>query len=135
MRLNYQNSSNCGINSAFSWYQQLHVNLSNFKVNIYLQDYSYAKTLLIAFRKHYKRVSSLIKIRVTHATGEVFGINEDGRGFVVPAYHAGKGPKHFICSSKGQIRSYTTRSRTNRLEPVQDQPVSKPKGLQILAKH
>ena len=43
MRLNYQNSSNFGHNTAFSWYQQLHENLSTFKMNIYLKGYSYKK--------------------------------------------------------------------------------------------
>jgi len=162
MRLNYQNSSNFGHNTAYSWYQQLHEYLSSFKVNIYLQGYSYTKTLLIAFGTCYKRVSLLIKSRVAYATGEVSKWKDiwsdlgfqftallnwtsenpnisnqfrDGRGSVVPILLVGKGPKHLRRPRMGQIRSYVTRSRKKSLAPVQEQPVEIPKGLRILAKH
>ena len=148
MRLNYQNSSSHGHNTALSWFQLLHDYLSTRKVNIYLSGYSYAKSLLIAFGTCYKRVSSFIKLRVIYATGEVsvqsrkglslnpiFTVDRDGRGSVVPMLLVGKGPKHFTNPLNGQVRSYVTRSRTNNLAPVQEQPVEIPKGLQILAKH
>jgi len=148
MRLNYQNSSNLGHDAALSWYQQLHDYLSTRKVKIYLQGYSYAKTLLNAFGTRYKRVSLFIKLRVVYATGEVSvqghkGISlypiltgdRDGRGSVVPMFLIGKGPKYFTNPHKGQVRSYVTRSRTKNLAPVQEQPVEIPKGLRILAKH
>lgn len=148
MRLNYQNSSNFGHNTALSWLQQLHEYLSTLKVNIYLQGYSYAKTLLNAFGTDYKRVSLFINPRVIYATGEVSkarskGLNKnlelidlrDGRGSVVPVFLAGKGPKYPMSLFKGQVRSYVTRSITNNLAPVQEQQVEIPKGLQILAKH
>lgn len=148
MRLNYQNSSNFGHNSALSWLQQLHDYLSTLKVNIYLQGHSYAKTLLIALGTDYKRVSLFINSRVTYVTGEVSGARgdrlnknlelikfRDGRGSVVPVLLTGKGPKYLTSLFKGQVRSYVTRSRTNNLAPVQEQPVEIPKGLQILAKH
>jgi len=120
-------------------------------VNIYLQGYSYAKTLLIVFGTDYKRVSLFINSRVTYATGEVSkaiskGLNNnleligfrDGRGSVVPVVLTGKGPKYptsLLFLNKGQVRSYVTRSGTHNLAPVQEQPVEIPKGLQILAKH
>lgn len=150
MRLNYQNSSNFGHNSALPWYQQLHGYLSTLKVKIYLRGYSYAKTLLIVFRTGYKRVSLFIKLRVAYATGEVskqgnkgskwdnqhiLTCNRDGRGSVVPMLLIGKGPKYFTTPGKGQVRSYTTRSRTKNLTSVQKSAVEIPKGLQILAKH
>lgn len=69
--MNYQNSSNFGHNSAFSWYQQLQDYLDTLKVNFYLQSHSYVEALLIAFGTYYKRVSLYIKSRVTYATGEV----------------------------------------------------------------
>lgn len=148
MRLNYQNSSNFGHYTAFSWLQQLHEYLGNLTVNFYVKVNSYAKTLLIAFGTGYKRVSLYINSRVTYATGEVSNqedkglysnqestMGRDGRGSVVPTLLVGKEPKHFMSSLKGQIRSYTTRSRTKDLAPVQEQAVEIPKGLQILAKH
>ena len=145
MRLNYQNLSNFGHNTAFSWYQQLHDYLSTHKVKIYLLGYSYVKTLLI--RTDYKKVSLIINSRVIYTTGEVFRLrdneccnsflitNEDGRGSVVPIHLIGKGPKHFTSPKIGQVRSYVTRSGTNNLAPVQGQQVEIPKGLQVLAKH
>lgn len=147
MRLNYQNLSNFGSNSTFSWYQQLHDYLSTLKVKIYFLGYSYAKTLLNAFRTCYKRVSLIINSRVIHATGEVselrdneccnsFSItNGDGRGFVVLMHLIRKEPKHFTCHKIGQVRSYATRSGRSNLAPVQGQQVEIPKGLQVLAKH
>lgn len=126
MRLNYQNSSNFGHNTALPWLQLLHGYLSTLKVKIYLRGHTYAKTLLIAFGTDYKRVSFFIK--VAYATGEVSTIwhkDRDGRGSVVPV--TGKGPKYFT----KQVRSYVTRSRVNNLAPVQEQE----KGLQLLAKH
>lgn len=148
MRLNYQNSSNFGHDTAYSCHQGLHEYLSTLKVNIYLMGHSYAKTLLIAFRTYYKRVSLFINTRVTYATGEVstsrnlgsfhdssVKYSRDGRGSVVPVFLTGKGPKHLTIPLKGQVRSYVTRSRTNNLAPVQEQPVEIPKGLQLLAKH
>ena len=147
MRLNYQNSSNFGYNSTFSWYQQLHDYLSTLKVKIYLLGYSYAKTLLNLFRTCYKRVSLIINSRVIHATGEVselrdneccnsFSItNGDGRGFVVLMHLIRKEPKHFTCHKIGQVRSYATKSGRSNLALVQGQEVEIPKGLQVLAKH
>jgi len=146
MRLNYQNSSNFGHDSALSWFQQLHGYFSTLKMNIYLQGYSYAKTLLIVFGTYYKRVSLFIKLRVAYATGEVsrledkkfnlkLTMNRDGRGSVVPILLIGKGPKYLTNLGIGQVRSYTTRSRIKNLAPVQEQQVEIPKGLQILAKH
>lgn len=135
MRLNYQNSSNCGLNSVFLWYQQLHRYLNTIVVNIYIYGYSYIETLLNVFRKCYKRVSLAIYSRVEYATGEV-SINpqggfRDGRGSVVPII--GKGPKYLI--GRNFIRSYTIRSREDNLVPVQEQKAEMPKGLDYLAKH
>lgn len=147
MRLNYQNLSNFGHNTAFSWYQQLHDYLSTHKVKIYFLGYSYVKTLLNALRTYYKRVSLFINSRVIYTTGEVFRLrdneccnsflitNEDGRGSVVPIHLIGKGPKHYTSLKIGQVRSYVTRSGTNNLALVQGQLVEIPKGLQVLAKH
>jgi group II intron reverse transcriptase/maturase len=140
MRLNYQNSSNFGSDYANLWFQLLHRYLGSLKVKIYFKGFSITKTLLIAFRTGYKRVSLFIKSRVAYATGEVsfFTIPKkgDGRGSVVPILQVGKGPKHLVrVYSKSQTtRSYVTRSGTNSPAPVQEQPVI-PKGLQILAKH
>lgn len=137
MRLNYQNSSNFGSHYAHLWNQLLHRYLGTLKVNIYFKGHSYTKTLLIAFRTGYKRVSLLIKSRVAYATGEVSNLQtsmRDGRGFVVPILTIGKGPKHFTRPITGQVRSYVTRCGRKNLAPVQEQPVI-PKGLQILAKH
>ena len=130
MRLNYQNSSNFGHNTAFLWNQLLHRYLSSLKVKIYFKGISIIKTLLIVFRTGYKRVSLFINSRVTHATGEVSNsyMNRDGRGFVVPISQIGKGPKHFTRLTTGQVRSYTTRSEGKNLAPVEEQPEI-PKGL------
>lgn len=148
MRLNYQNSSNFGHNSALPWLQLLHGYLSSLEVKIYSQGHSYAKTLLIAFGTGYKRVSLIINLRVAYATGEVSNLgyngidnkpllntDRDGRGSVVPVFLTGKGPKHLTRLPWSQVRSYTTRSRTKNLAPVQEQPVEIPKGLRLLAKH
>lgn len=136
MRLNYQNSSNFGHDSAFLWNQLLHRYLGSLKVKIYFKGISITETLLIAFRTGYKRVSLFTKSRVTHATGEVSSssTNRDGRGFVVPIPQIGKGPKHFTRLTTGQVRSYTTRSEGKNLAPVEEQPEI-PKGLRLLAKH
>lgn len=110
------------------------------KVKIYFKGFSKTKTLLIAFRTGYKRVSLFIKSRVAYATGEVsFSTTTkkgDGRGSVVPILQIGKGPKHLVrlVSKLHFTRSYVTRSGTKSLDPVEEQPVI-PKGLQILAKH
>jgi hypothetical protein len=109
-------------------------------VKIYFKGFSITKTLLIAFRTGYKRVSSIIKSRVTHATGEVSFSTKpkkgDGRGSVVPILQIGKGPKHLnrVVYKSHPIRSYVTKSGTKSPAPVEEQPVI-PKGLQILAKH
>lgn len=99
MRLNYQNSSNFGYNSTFLWIQHLHEYLGNLEVNIYSKGNSMAKTLLIAFRTGYKRVSLIINSRVIYATEEVsqlsINIQRDGRGSVVPITLIGKGAKYF----------------------------------------
>lgn len=140
MRLNYQNSSNFGSDYAYLWFQLLHRYLGPLKVKIYFKGISKTKTLLIAFRTGYKRVSLFIKSRVAYATGEVsFSYNNrkgDGRGSVVPILQIGKGPKHFakLGTLPNQTRSYVTRSGMKSLAPVQEQPDT-PKGLQILAKH
>lgn len=138
MRLNYQNSSNFGCYSAYSWIQLLHKYLGSLKVKIYFKGFSITKTLLIAFRTGYKRVSLFINSRVTYATGEVSlssnSRKRDGRGSVVPINNIGKGPKHFTKPLIGQVRSYTTKSGTNNLAPVEEQPET-PKGFVILAKH
>lgn len=78
MRLNYQNSSNFGHNSALPWLQQLHGYLSTLEVKIYSQGHSSVKTLLSAFKTDYKRVSLFIKLRVTYATGEVSAAGYNG---------------------------------------------------------
>ena len=147
MRLNYQNSSNFGSNSTFSWYQQLHDYLSTLKVQIYLLGNSYAKTLLKTFRTCYKKVSLFTNSRVIGATGEVSELRDneccnsfsntkgDGRGFVVLMHPIRKVPKHFTSHKTGQVRSYAITSRRNYLAPVQGQQVETPKGLQVLAKH
>ena len=147
MRLNYQNSSNFGSNSTFSWYQQLHDYVSTLKVKIYLLGNSYANTLLKTFRTCYKRVSLFINSRVIRATGEVSELRDneccnsfsntkgDGRGFVVLMHPIRKVPKHFTSHKTGQVRSYAIRSRSYNLAPVQGQQVETPKGLQVLAKH
>jgi group II intron reverse transcriptase/maturase len=133
MRLNYQNSSNFGIDYPYLWIQLLHRYLDSLKVKIYFKGNSLVKTLLIAFRTGYKRVSLFIHLRAAYATGEVSPLLKgDGRGFVVPIYKIGKEPKYFTKPLSGQVRSYVTRSGLNNLAPVQEQP---PKGLRILAKH
>lgn len=148
MRLNYQNSSNFGYDPAFPRLQLLLGYLGSLKVKIYFKGYSIAKTLLIAFRTGYKRVSLFINSRVANATGEVSLICKnifntyylrDGRGFVVPFVQSqfaqfGKEPKYLNKPYFGQKRSYTTRSSKNSLAPVQEQQEI-PKGLQFLAKH
>lgn len=139
MRLNYQNSSNFGSNHANLWFQLLHRYLGSLKLKTYFKGLSKTKTLLIAFRTSYKRVSFFIKSRVTYATGEVsFAINKkrDGRGFVLPILQIGKGPKYLIrlAFRYQYTRSYVTRSRIKSLATVEEQPVIL-KGLQILAKH
>nr|YP_009710751.1 group II intron reverse transcriptase/maturase [Amanita thiersii]QFZ98699.1 group II intron reverse transcriptase/maturase [Amanita thiersii] len=136
MRLNYQNSSNFGHDSAYLWFQLLHRYFSDLKMKICFKGYSTAKTLLIAFRTYYKRVSLSINPRVIYATGEVsFSRRRDGRGFVVPILQIGKGPKYFTLGPYGpQVRSHTTKSGIKSLAPVQEQPEI-PKGLQILANH
>ena len=99
--------------------------------------FSPTKTLLIAFRTGYKRVSLFINLRVIQATGEVsdpyLGIR-DGRGSVVPIYTIGKGPKYLTNSLIGKVRSYSTSSEKISLATVQEQS-DIPKGLRILAKH
>ena len=138
MRLNYQNSSNFGSDFAHLWFQLLHRYFGPLKVKIYFIGISKTKTLLIAFRTGYKRVSLFINPRVTYATGEVslyININTgDGRGSVVPILRIGKGPKHFakFGSLPNLTRSYVIKSGTKSMAPVQKQP---PKGLKILAKH
>lgn len=140
MRLNYQNSSNFGSDHANLWFQLLHRYLSSLKVKTYLKGFSKTKTLLIAFRTSYKRVSLFIKSRVTYATGEVFFFSTSkkggGRGSVLPTLQIGKEPKHLVrlVSKYQPTRSYVTRSRTKSPAPVEEQLVI-PKGLQILAKH
>lgn len=140
MRLNYQNSSNFGNDLANLWFQLLHRYLGSLKVKIYFKGFTITKTLLIAFRTGYKRVSLFIKSRVTYATGEVSSSyttkKGDGRGSVVPILQIGKGPKHLVrmVSKSHPTRSYVTRSGTKSPAPVEEQPVT-PKGLQILAKH
>lgn len=140
MRLNYQNSSYFGSDHANLWFQLLHRYLGSLRVKIYLKGFSKTKTLLIAFRTGYKRVSLFIKSRVTYATGEVFFFipskKGDDRGSVLPILQIGKGPKHFVgwYPNTNLTRSYVTRSRTKSPAPVKKQPVL-PKGLQILAKH
>src|SRR5260370_19162346 len=133
MRLNYQNSSNCGPDSAFLWDQQLHRYLNTIVVKIYIYGHSCTETLLNVFRKHYKRVSLNINSRVEYVTGEVSIKNRDGRGSVVPRNLIGKGPKYLMRIKF--IRSYTTRSREENLVPVQEQKAEMPKGLDYLAKH
>jgi hypothetical protein len=122
MRLNYQNSSNFGSYHASLWFQLSHRYLSSLRVKIYLKGYSKTKTLLIAFRTGYKRVSLFINSRVAYATGEVSFSTKthkgDGRGFVVPILQIGKGPKHFVGFVSNPIRSYVTRSGTKSLAPV-----------------
>jgi hypothetical protein len=112
-------------------------------VKIYFKGFSITKTLLIAFRTGYKRVSLFINSRVIFATGEVSIFNifkfihRDGRGFVVPInnnINIGKGPKYFTKSLVGQVRSYTTRSKATNLATVQEQS-ELPKGFITLAKH
>jgi len=71
MRLNYQNSSNFGHDSAIIWKQHLHIFPSCLKVKIYFKDNSKTGTLLIALGTDYKRVSLTIKSRVLYAIGEV----------------------------------------------------------------
>ena len=138
MRLNYQNSFNFGSDYADLWYQLLHRYLGPLKVKIYFKGFSKTKTLLIAFRTGYNRVSLFIKSRVAYATGEVsFPYNNrkgDGRGSVVPILQIGKGPKHFakFGSLPNLTRSYVIKSGTKSMAPIQKQP---PKGLKILAKH
>uniref|UniRef100_UPI0023F2B125 reverse transcriptase n=1 Tax=Cyathus jiayuguanensis TaxID=380660 RepID=UPI0023F2B125 len=137
MRLNYQNSSNFGSYYAHLWIQRLHRFLGSLKVNIYFKGFSLTKTLLIAFRTGYKRVSLFINSRVAYATGEVshsLKFKRDGRGSVVPIFKIGKGPKHFTIPLMGQVRSYVTRSRKNNLAPVQEQSEI-PKGWRFLAEH
>jgi group II intron reverse transcriptase/maturase len=140
MRLNYQNSSNFGSYHTCLWFQLLHRYLGSLKVKIYFKGFSKTKTLLIAFRTGYKRVSLFIKSRVAYATGEVSFATTikkgDGRGSVVPILQIGKGPKHLVklVFKSHHTRSYVTRSGTNSPAPVEEQPVI-PKGLQILAKH
>lgn len=140
MRLNYQNSSNFGSYHARLWFQLLHRHLGSLKVKIYFKGFSITKTLLIAFRTGYKRVSSIIKSRATHATGEVSFSTKpkkgDGRGSVVPILQIGKGPKHLtrVVSNSNPRRSYVTKSGIKSPAPVEEQPVI-PKGLRILAKH
>ena len=140
MRLNYQNSSNLGINFAYLWLQLLHRYLRPFKMNTCFEGYSKTKTSLIAFRTNYKKVSLIINSRAAYATGEVCQFMTDGRGSVVPY---GKGPKYFVndfclCKSKGTnvnfTRSHVTRRGMKSLAPVQEQSEI-PKGLEILAKH
>ena len=75
MRLNYQNSSNFGSNLAYLWNQHLNRYLGNLKVKIYFKGISMIKTLLIAFRTDYKRVSLFINSSVAYATGEVSNSN------------------------------------------------------------
>jgi hypothetical protein len=124
MRLNYQNSSNFGSDHASLWFQLSHRYLSSLMVKIYIKGYSKTKTLLIAFRTGYKRVSLFINSRVAYATGEVSFSTKtqkgDGRGFVVPILKIGKGPKHFVgfVSKSNPIRSYVTSSGTRSLAPV-----------------
>lgn len=124
MRLNYQNSSNFGSHHAYLWFQLLHRYLGPLKVKIYFEGISKTKTLLIAFRTGYKRVSLFIKSGVAYATGEVsFTYNNrkgDGRGSVVPILQIGKGPKHFakLGTLPNQTRSYVTRSGMKSLAPV-----------------
>ena len=133
MRLNYQNSSNRGHNTAFLRFQQLLRYLNTTAVNFYVNGNSYIETLLNAFRKYYKRVSLFINLRVEYATGEVSIHNRDGRGSVVPMNLIGKGPKYLV--SRKFTRSYTTRSREQNLVPVEGQKAKMPKGLEYLAKH
>lgn len=140
MRLNYQNSSNFGSYYANLWFQLLHRYLGSLKVKIYFIGFSKTKTLLIAFRTGYKRVSLFINSRVAYATGE-FSFSTatkkgEDRGSVVPILQIGKGPKHLVrmVFKSHSTRSYVTRSGTKNPAPVEGQPVI-PKGLQILAKH
>lgn len=140
MRLNYQNSSNFGSNHANLWFQLLDRYLGSLKLKTYFKGFSKTKTLLIAFRTGYKRVSLFIKLRVIYATGEVFFFatseKRDGRGSVIPILQIGKGPKYLLGLVFGYqpTRSYVTRSRTKSPATVKEQPVIL-KGLQILAKH
>jgi group II intron reverse transcriptase/maturase len=153
MRLNYQNSSYFGHDSAGLWVLLLHKSLGNLKVKIYFKGYSNTKALLIVFGTDNKKVSLIIKLvinlinnsRVINAIGEVFlnlDLNkakqsEDGRGYVVPVVITGKGAKHVYKPSGVQYRSYTTRCEKNKLVPVSEQPIiiALSKDYEILAKH
>lgn len=92
MRLNYQNSSYFGHDSAVLWVLLLHRSLSYSKVKIYFRGNSKTKALLIVFGTDNKRISLLIIIRVINAIGEVScnlgsivpKLAGDGRGPVVP---------------------------------------------------
>jgi hypothetical protein len=148
MRLNCQSLSCFGSYSACPWFSLLHGYSDTLVVKIYIKGYSYIGALLIAFRTYNEKTSLIITRiicnsykwteQVSHATGEVLGkvnLIKDGRGFVV-AVNSVKGPKHLNnCGTSHQLRSYSTRSRTNKLAPVQEQSEEISKDLLILAKH
>lgn len=137
MRVNSQNSSNFGHDSAIIWKQLLHIFSGCLKMKIYFKDNSKTGTLLIALGTGYKRVSLIIKSRVLYAIGEVLSTlnnRKDGRGSVVP-FKYGKGSK-YLYNPKGQYRSYSTRSKENKLVSVQRQPDPRiAKDYETLAKH
>jgi hypothetical protein len=148
MRLNYQNSSYFGHDSADLWVLLLHISLGYLKVKIYFKGYSNTKALLIVFGTDNKRVSLTINSRVINAIGEVFlNLNpnkskrsEDGRGSVVPVVITGKGAKYIYKPFQiggVQYRSYSTRSEKNKSVPVSEQPIvnALSKDYEILAKH
>jgi hypothetical protein len=147
MRVNSQNSSYFGHDSAVIWNQHLHISLSSLKVKIYFVGYSKTETLLIAFRTDNKRVSYIITSSVICATGEAlyrdilyFHI-KGGRGSVVPPkdkllFFGGKGPKYLVSlTSLRCTRSYSTRSVAQKLDPVEGQSKTTSKGYEVIAKH
>lgn len=82
MRLYCQSLSCFGSDHAYSWLCLLHEYISTLVVKIYTKGYSYADTLLNAFRTNNEKTSlimiliysimSLILEQVIHATGEIF---------------------------------------------------------------
>lgn len=138
MRVNYLNSSFFGHDSARIWKQLLQIFPGCLKVKIYFKDNSKTGTLLIALGTGNKRVSLTINSRVLYAIGEVLSHlthdGEDGRGSVVLLSNR-KG-SNSLYSPIGQYRSYSTRSKANKLVSVRRQPDPRiTKDYETLAKH